>query len=122
MTLKFVIGPVLFTNNTDSFYVLLQYRAFINQPLVAGNNSWEIIVQDKNSVFYGAVGETVLDNGLAQTYAQVHVGPMESRRLLIPPSMTTVQLISNASIGTYGLFAVGTFEEVVGLLTAKGGD
>jgi len=116
MTLKyFQSGINGFTNDTDEFIVLVGYAGDIAQPLLTGSNYWLISVSVGGNII-DEVGESVVDNGLTQTYFQLNTGNTYRKKLLIPPGGTVKTSVSNGAVGTNGEFIQGTLEEVAKLL------
>jgi len=116
MTLKYFQASLSgFTNNTDEFIVLVGYSGYLYQPLVSGENYWNIQVSSAGEVI-DEVGENVLDNGLTQTYMQVNTGNWYKKRLLIPPSCKLTTGAQNGDVYPFGEFIQGTLEEVAKLL------
>jgi hypothetical protein len=101
-----------YVNTTDKFGLLVGYSVYLNQPLLSGANSAQIVVYDQSGNRVNEVGVLIGDNGLTQTYVQLNVSNANPKPLLIPPGCSIGIEAGNGVVAPYGMLLLGTLDEI----------
>jgi hypothetical protein len=101
-----------YVNTTNKFGLLVGYSLYLVQPLISGNNHAAIIVYDQSGNAVDSVSNTVLDNGLTQTYVQISDSNANPKPLLIPPGYSLGVIVANGNVNPFGMLLLGTLDEI----------